>query len=317
MAPLTLERQQVWLYLVALGAGLLVCTVAPVVGPVAETLVWPVLGLLLFTTFVQVPLLHLREAVTDTRFTGVALVGNFVLVPLLVWGLVQFLPDDPAIRLGVLLVLLVPCTDWFITFTHLAGGDSARAVTLTPVNLVLQLLLLPGYLWLIARSDVAGVLTPAQVAPAVLVVAVPLLVAVATEWGIDRGPVPASARDRLRWGPVPLLALVIFLIAAAQVDAVVDAIEVLPSIVPVFVAFLVAVAALASVLARAVSLPPAQGRTLAFTLATRNSFVVLPLALALPAGFEVAVVAIVVQSLVELWGMIAYLWWVPRAFPTR
>ncbi len=61
---------------------------------------------------------------------------------------------------------------------------------------------------------------------------------------------------------------------------------------------------------------PSQGRVLVFSLGTRNSFVVLPLAIALPSSFDLAVVAIVFQSLVELFGMVAYLWWVPkRLFP--
>ncbi|MDP3222391.1 MAG: hypothetical protein Q8M96_04570, partial [Rubrivivax sp.] len=47
-------------------------------------------------------------------------------------------------------------------------------------------------------------------------------------------------------------------------------------------------------------------------LGTRNSFVVLPFALSLPAGWELAAVVIVVQSLVELLGMVFFLWWVPR-----
>jgi hypothetical protein len=48
---------------------------------------------------------------------------------------------------------------------------------------------------------------------------------------------------------------------------------------------------------------------------TRNSFVVLPFALALPEAWEAAIVVIVLQSLVELWGMVAYLWAVPRILP--
>lgn len=39
------------------------------------------------------------------------LVGNLVLVPAVAWGLIQWLPTDLALRLGV---LLVPCTDWEI-----------------------------------------------------------------------------------------------------------------------------------------------------------------------------------------------------------
>jgi arsenite transporter len=111
---------------------------------------------------------------------------------------------------------------------------------------------------------------------------------------------------------VPLLALVVFLIAASQVATVLGA---LPALVPaftVFVVFLIAAGLLARLLARLFVLERPAGRALAFSLGTRNSFVVLPLALALPPPYEIAVVVIVFQSLVELFGMVAYLWWVPR-----
>ena len=77
-----------------------------------------------------------------------------------------------------------------------------------------------------------------------------------------------------------------------------------------------AAGAAARLLARLFGLAPAHGRVLAFSFGTRNSFVVLPLALALPPSFEQTAVVIVFQSLVELFGMIVYLWWVPgRLFP--
>ncbi|MCA1979567.1 MAG: arsenic resistance protein, partial [Thiobacillus sp.] len=119
-------------------------------------------------------------------------------------------------------------------------------------------------------------------------------------------------RERLAWAPVPLLAVVVCLIAGAQVGAVIEATALLPVVVPLFVVYLVFAALAAKLLARTLRLPAAQGRTLAFSLGTRNSFVVLPFALALPAGWEVAAVVIVVQSLVELFGMVAYLAWLPR-----
>ncbi len=84
----------------------------------------------------------------------------------------------------------------------------------------------------------------------------------------------------------------------------------------IYVAYLAAAALAARVLAGWFRLPALQGRVMAFSLGTRNSFVVLPLALALPPIYAVATVAIVFQSLVELLGMVAYLWLVPRVlFP--
>lgn len=317
MDRLTLERRQVWIYLAAIAAGLGAGSLWPAAGPVLAALLWPALVVLLYATFVQVPLLHLAEGFRDHRFVAAVLVGNFACLPLLAWGLVQFLPGDPALRLGVLLVLLVPCTDWFITFSQLGGGDVPRAIAVTPLNLFLQLVLLPVYLWLMARTELAAGLGPEQAWPALFIVGLPLILAALSERWLEARPQRAAWRERLAWWPVPLLAVVVFLIAGAQVGAVREALHLLPVVAPLFVVFLLLAAPLAWGLARLFRLPAGQGRTLAYSLGTRNSFVVLPFALTLPAGWQAAAVVIVLQSLVELIGMLAYLAWLPRLFGSR
>lgn len=314
MDRLSLERHQVWIYLTAIAGGLLLGSVAPGIGPRFEALLWPVLAALLYATFVQVPLLHVRDAFRDGRFVLAILVGNFIFIPLLVWLALQFLPNDPALRLGVLLVLLVPCTDWFITFAQLGRGSTARAIAVTPLNLLLQLLLLPAYLWLmLPTADFSAALKTEDMLPAALaLIGLPLAVAALTERWVEARPERTLWRERLGWLPVPLLAVVVFLIAGAQVGTVLDAGAVLLTVLPVFVGFLLVAALLARGLARWLRLPVEAGRTLAFSLGTRNSFVVLPFALALPAGWETTVVVVVFQSLVELFGMVFYLWWLPR-----
>ena len=67
-------------------------------------------------------------AFRDRRFIGTALAGSFLPIPLIVLGFVTLLPGHDAIRLGVALVLMVPCTDWFITFTRLGRCDAERAI---------------------------------------------------------------------------------------------------------------------------------------------------------------------------------------------
>lgn len=314
----TLERRQVWVYLSALLLGLVCGSAWPGLGPRLERLLWPTLMLLLYATFVQVPLLRLREAFGDRRFVAAVLAGNFVVLPLLLWALVQGLPPDPAVRVGMLLVLLVPCTDWFLTFSQLGGGNVPRAIAVTPLNLLLQLVLLPSWLWLIMGAELfSATLTLTDLGPALLVVGAPLLLAVLSERWIEARAGRAAVRERLAWWPVPLLGAVVFQIAAAQVGAVRDALDLLPVLVPVFVLFLGLAALVAKALARLMQLPADQGRTLAFSLGTRNSFVVLPFALSLPAGWEITAVVIVVQSLVELFGMAFYLWWVPQRLFAR
>ena len=104
MNRLTLERHQVWVYLTAIISGLLLGSAQPALTIHFEPLLWPTLALLLYTTFIQVPLLHVRHAFRDRRFVLAILLGNFVLIPLLVWLALLGLPDDPALPLGVLLV---------------------------------------------------------------------------------------------------------------------------------------------------------------------------------------------------------------------
>ncbi len=286
MDRLTLERRQVWIYLAAIAGGLVLGSAQPSLAPRFETLLWPFLAVLLYTTFVQVSLLNVRDAFRDRCFVLAAMIGNFVLIPLVVWLALKWLPDDPALHLGVLLVLLVPCTDWFITFTQLGQGNTARAIAVTPLNLVVQLLLLPVYLWLmLPAADFGVALRTEELLPAALgLIGVPLMAATLTERWVEARPERVVWRERLGWWPVPLLAMVVLLVAGAQVSAVRDAGPMLLKVLPVFVGFLLVAALLARLLTRALRLPMDIGRTLAFSLGTRNSFVVLPFALALPAG---------------------------------
>ena len=348
-APVSrLERLQVLVYVGALAAGLALGALVPAAGDALAVLVLPALAALLFVTFVLVPLARIPDAVRDARFLLTALVANFVLVPLLVAGLVLLVPervagvDGALIVLGVVLVLVVPCTDWFLTFTQLAGGDTVRAVTFAPVSLVLQLMLLPVYVWAIAGADAvvrfelsalattAGVLLGPLALAAVLQVlrsrqdarrATATATATATASagataGADRAPQPPHPLDgvftvaaRL---PLPLLALVLFAIAASELAAVVDAAPLLPLLVGIFVAYLLAAVALGVVAARVSRLPAAPARTLVMSLATRNSFVVLPIALALPEGAAVVAIVVVTQTLVELTGVALLVRVLPR-----
>lgn len=313
MTRQSLEQNQLWIYLAAIAAGLALGWLAPWIAGECEALLWPTLGLLLLATFTQVPLTHVRDAFHDRRFMAAVLVGNFVMIPLLVAVLIQFVPNDPALRLGVLLVLLVPCTDWFITFTHLGGGDTGRAIAVTPVNLIVQLALLPVYLWLFMGNAFLELLAADRLLAVFLsLIVLPLLAAWAIERWVESKRERAPLIGRIGWLPVPLLGLVVFLIAASQVEAAVAALFVLGAVLGVFIAFLVMAALIGIGLARVFALPVGEARALVYSLGTRNSFVVLPLALALPSMWAAAVVVIVLQSLIELFGMVAYLWLVPR-----
>lgn len=128
-----LEHHQVLIYF----AAVVVAAVAALVPGIdaLEGAINPALALMLFVTFLQVPLADLGRAFTRIRFLGALMVSNFVVVPLLVALLVQFLPaDDPMVRLGLLLVLLTPCIDYVVTSSHIGRADARLLLASTPAR---------------------------------------------------------------------------------------------------------------------------------------------------------------------------------------
>lgn len=50
------------------------------------------------------------------------------------------------------MLLVTPCTDWFLVFTQLSGGNVRLATSLIPWHLILQLAFLPVYLLIFAGA---------------------------------------------------------------------------------------------------------------------------------------------------------------------
>ncbi len=96
----------------------------------------------------------LLQVITRLRFLAIALLANFVAVPLIGYGIASlFLSAHPLFVVGLVIYFMAPCTDWFLSFTRLSGGDVALGTALIPVNMITQLLLYPFYLqWFTENS---------------------------------------------------------------------------------------------------------------------------------------------------------------------
>ncbi len=144
----------------------------------------PAIAVLMYAMFLQIPFLELREAFANRRFVGALLLANFLLVPLMVWLVTWPLSSNKALLVGALLVLLTPCIDYVVVFTHLGRGDSRLVLAATPLLLLLQLLLLPLYLQLILGPEAGTVIELWPFAEAfLLLIFLPLAAAVLTEFG--------------------------------------------------------------------------------------------------------------------------------------
>ncbi|MEV0057541.1 bile acid:sodium symporter [Saccharopolyspora shandongensis] len=313
-----MERHQVAVYVGALAAGAIVGWAAPGAGPGLEQAINPVLAALLYVTFLQVPAAELGRSLRAGRFLGAALVVNFVVVPLVVAAMFTFLPANQAVRLGVLLVLLTPCVDYVIVFSGLAGGNSQRLLAATPLLLLAQMVLLPGFLFLLLGSDLADVVEAGPFIEAfVMLIVIPLTLAWLTQAWAARRKAGRRVADMVSALMVPLMAATLLTVAASQVPKLGDGLATVARVVPFYVLFLVVMAFAGRAVARLFRLDVPDGRAIVFTGATRNSLVVLPLALALPDALAIAAVVVVTQTLVEVVGMVIYVRAVPRLLPAR
>jgi len=302
-----LENRQIAIYFgaVALAAGFALSVPGAVV---LEAAINPALALMLYATFLQVPVAELRRAFGRFRFLAVLLAVNFAAIPLLVAVLLRFLPPDPLLRLGVLLVLLTPCIDYVVTFAHLGKADARLLLAATPVLLIVQMLLLPGYLGLFLGEAAIGLVRAGPFLHAFLwLIAAPLLFAALTQIAAARSRAAARAMAPLGVLPVPATALVLFIVVAAVTPRLGPAMGAALAVVPVYLAFAIIAPGLGWLVARLSGMEPAAGRSVAFSAGTRNSLVVLPLALSVPGAIPVLPAIIVAQTLVELLCELVYI----------
>lgn len=309
-----LERWQIPLYLLALVAGAAIGLTAPATAPAFEQTINPVLIALLYATFLSVPLTRLGQALRNGRFLAGLLVLNFALVPVLVYGLSRFVAHDQALLLGVLLVLLTPCIDYVIVFSGLAGAAHERLLAASPLLMLLQMLLLPVYLRLFVGPGLFDVIDVAPFVEAfLLLIVTPLTLAAITQSLAARLRAARRLMDLMQALMVPLMMATLAVVVASQIDAVRADASSLLVVVPIYITFLIAVIPLGLLTARALKQNVPATRAMVFSGATRNSLVVLPLALALPETLALA--AVVTQTLVELVGMVIYVRIVPHVVP--
>lgn len=318
MTRAQLETQQIPLYFAAVVLAIAAGLLAPDTASHLQALVTPAIAVLMYAMFLQIPFLDLRQGLGNRRFMGALLLANFVMIPLLVWAATRGLVEHPAILIGALLVLLTPCIDYVVVFTHIGKGDSRLTLAATPMLLLAQLALLPLYLTLMlgAQNPVALSIAP-FVEAFVLLIVLPMLLAVLTSVGARRSQAIARWSDAWAWMPVPAMALVLIAVIGSQIVVVLGDFQRLLPVIPVYVGFALLAPLLGLLSARLFRLQAREARSVTFSAATRNSLVVLPLALALPEELRVlAAAAVITQTLVELVSELIYVRVVPAVVRT-
>lgn len=307
------EARQIPLYLAGLAAGAVLGLAVPTVAGPAEAVINPVLALLLYATFLGIPFARMGEALRDIRFLGTVLAVNFVAVPLVVLALSRIVAHDRVLLVGVLFVLLTPCVDYVIVFSGLAGGAKDRLLAAAPLLMLLQMVLLPAYLWLFAGAEVVRTVDYGPFAEAfAYVIAAPLLLAGLTQWAAARTRWGAVLSDVVAGAMVPVMVLTLAVVVASQIDGVREQLSSLALTIPVYVLFAAVMTPVGAAAGRVAGLDTPGRCSIVFSGVTRNSLVILPLVLALPSAYALAPLVVVTQTLVELVVMVVFVRLIPR-----
>ena len=264
-----------------------------------ENLITIFLCLMLFGLFLEIPVEELKNSFHNLKFTSTSLIINFIWTPLLGYFLGSiFLKGNVDILIGFFMLILTPCTDWYLVFTKMAKGDLALSLSILPINLILQIVLLPIYLILFFSSG--NVLDYTQLIYSILIVIViPFAASQIVKYVLNE-ELKQKTINLFSSLQICFLSLAVFCIFASQGEILFANLNsVVEIFIPLILFFAVNVV-IDLLLAEKINFTYPEYASLTMTTLARNSPLALAIAINSFPGHELISISLVIGPLIEL-----------------
>ncbi len=257
------------------------------------------LCLMLYGLFLEVPLNELKYSFKNIKFTSSSLIINFLWTPLFGYFLGSlFLRGNIDVLMGFFMLILTPCTDWYLIFTKMAKGDLTLSLSILPINLILQIILLPFYL-ILFFSTVNSMDYSQLVYSLVIVIVIPFIAAQLTK-SILKNNLKEKAAELMSSLQIYFLSFAVFCIFASQGGLLFENINSIVLLFIPLIIFFIANMVIALLLSKRINFTYSEYASLTMTTLARNSPLALAIAINSFPGHELISIALVIGPLIEL-----------------